>query len=63
VSNWLPSPAGDAAQPAFRLTMRLYGLSAAGIKGLIDGTGWQGPSILPCGPGNQTTSGIPCAAE
>jgi len=60
--NWLPSPAADAAQPGFRLTMRLYGLSQAGIKGLQDGTGWQGPTILPCGVGNETTTGIACAA-
>ena len=63
VSNWLPSPAADAAQPGFRLTMRLYGLSKAGVKGLLDGTGWRGPSIYPCGAGNQTSTGIACAAQ
>jgi hypothetical protein len=63
VSNWLPSPAADAAQPAFRLTMRLYGLSKKGIRDLYQGTGWQLPSILPCGNDNKTPSGIDCAAR
>ncbi|MBN8871054.1 MAG: DUF1254 domain-containing protein [Solirubrobacterales bacterium] len=63
VSNWLPSPAADAAQPALRLTMRLYGLSKAGIKGLQNGTGWNLPTILPCGPGNETSTGIVCATQ
>jgi hypothetical protein len=61
--NWLPSPTPDAAQPAFRLTMRLYGLSRSGVKGLISGKGWQGPTILPCGEGNQTSTGIACAGQ
>jgi len=61
VGNWLPSPAADAAQPAFRLTMRLYGLSRENVKGLLDGTGWQGPTILRCGNDNKTATGIPCA--
>jgi hypothetical protein len=60
--NWLPSPTADAAQPGFRLTVRLYGLSKSGINGLISGDGWQGPTILPCGEGNQTATGIACAS-
>jgi hypothetical protein len=60
--NWLPSPAADAAQPRFRLTMRLYGLSRKGIARVVDGTGWQGPSILPCGNDNRTSTGIACAS-
>jgi hypothetical protein len=62
VSNWLPSPTADAAQPAFRLTMRLYGLSKKGIQDLYNGTGWQLPTILPCGNDNKTTTGIACAS-
>ncbi len=61
-SNWLPAPNGSAAQPAFRLTMRLYGLSKKGIQNLYDGTGWQLPKILPCGNDNKTSTGIDCAA-
>lgn len=61
VSNWLPSPAADATQRGFRLTMRLYGLSKSGISGLLDGTGWQGPTILSCGNDNKTSTGISCA--
>lgn len=60
--NWLPSPSAGAAQPGFRLTIRLYGLSKSGIKGLISGKGWQGPTILPCGEGNQTSQGVACAS-
>jgi hypothetical protein len=62
VNNWLPSPNGTAAQPAFRLTMRLYGLSKQGIQDLYNGTGWQLPTILPCGNDNKTSTGITCAA-
>ena len=61
-TNWLPSPAADAAQPAFRMTIRLYGLSKKGIRNLYDGEGWQLPSILPCGVGNMTSTGIACGA-
>ena len=62
LNNWLPSPAADAAQPAFRMTIRLYGLSKKGIRNLYDGEGWQLPSILPCGVGNMTSTGIACGA-
>ncbi|HMY26505.1 MAG TPA: DUF1254 domain-containing protein [Solirubrobacterales bacterium] len=61
MGNWLPSPAPDAAQPAFRLTVRLYGLSKQGIRNLYSGEGWQLPTILPCGVGNQTSTGVACA--
>jgi len=57
--NWLPSP----ASAAFHLTMRLYGMSAAGIEGLGAGTGWTPPTILPCDdPTNATATGTPCAS-
>jgi len=42
--------------------MRLYGLSPRGIKKVVNGTGWQGPSILPCGEGNQSSTGVACAS-
>lgn len=54
--NWLPSPPG-----AFRLVMRLYGLSATALAGIADGTGWRPPSILPCDAGGSTSAGIACA--
>jgi len=59
--NWLPSPKPDAKQTGFRLMVRLYGLSASGIRGVIDGTGWRAPTILPCGPDNRTSEGVACA--
>ena len=62
-SNWLPAPNASAAQPAFRLTIRLYGLSAKAIQDLYAGTGWQLPTILPCGNDNKTSTGIDCAAQ
>ncbi len=41
--------------------MRLYGLSRENVKGLLAGTGWQGPTILRCGNDNKAATGIPCA--
>ncbi len=60
--NWLPSPQPTSATPGFRLITRLYGLSAKGIAGVMDGTGWQGPTILPCGDDGRTATGIACAS-
>lgn len=60
--NWLPSPQADAANPGFRLMMRLYGVPKAKLGGITDGTGWQSPSILPCGPDGTAAGGIPCAS-
>lgn len=54
--NWLPSPPG-----AFRMVMRLYGLSAKALSGITDGTGWSPPAILPCGADGRTSTGIACA--
>ena len=59
--NWLPSPRPTAATAAFRLIVRLYGLSPSGIRGATDGTGWQGATILPCSSGNKTSQGVACA--
>ena len=39
--NWLPSPAGAA----FRLTMRLYQPTRAQIPGILDGSGWDPPTV------------------
>lgn len=62
VRNWLPSPPATSATRGFRLITRLYGLSDKGIKGVVDGTGWHGPSLLPCAPDGSTTEGVACAS-
>jgi hypothetical protein len=54
--NWLPAPAG-----AFRLLWRLYD-SGPAVAGILDGTGWLPPAILPCGAGGTATDGTPCAS-
>jgi hypothetical protein len=60
--NWLPAPGANAATPTFRLILRLYGLSAAGIKGVVDGSGWQGPTVRPCLDSGKTADGVACAS-
>jgi hypothetical protein len=40
--NWLPSPPGP-----FRLLFRLYAPTPTAIPGILDGTGWDPPSIEP----------------
>ena len=42
--NWLPSPAG-----AFRLIWRTYGTDPAQIPGILAGTGWKAPAVMPVG--------------
>lgn len=42
--NWLPSPAGG-----FRILWRLYATQATQIPGVLDGSGWKTPAILPAG--------------
>jgi hypothetical protein len=59
--NWLPTPQPGAATTGFRLIVRLYGLSTAGIRGVTSGRGWRGPTILACGPQNATAQGVACA--
>lgn len=54
--NWLPSPAGG-----FKFSMRLYGLTAKGITGLENGTGWKPPTILPCLDTGATREAAACA--
>ena len=38
--NWLPAPTG-----AFRLLMRIYAPKPAAIPGILDGSGWDPPTI------------------
>ena len=52
---WLPSPAGRS----FRLIMRLY--QPVDIPGIISGSSWQPPTVLPCLPSGMTAAGTTCA--
>jgi hypothetical protein len=52
--NWLPSPAGRA----FRLIMRLY--KPTDVAGILSGTSWQPPTVLPCLAGGLTSAGVAC---
>jgi hypothetical protein len=54
-ANWLPSPAG---QP-FRLIMRLYKPNR--VAGILSGSSWQPPTILPCLPNGLTSAATACA--
>ncbi len=54
--NWLPSPAGRA----FRLIMRLY--MPKDVRGILSGTSWQPPKVLPCLPNGKTADGVSCAS-
>lgn len=40
--NWLPAPAGG-----FRILWRLYNTQPSAIPGIVDGSGWQAPAIMP----------------
>jgi hypothetical protein len=40
--NWLPAPAGG-----FRLLMRIYAPKPSAIPGILDGSGWDPPTITP----------------
>jgi hypothetical protein len=53
---WLPSPAGKT----FRLIMRLY--EAMDVNGVISGSSWQPPTVLPCLPSGKTSAGTACAS-
>ncbi len=53
--NWIPSPPG-----AFRLIWRLYETRDARF-GILDGTGWQPPAVMPCGASGVAADGTPCA--
>ncbi len=57
--NWLPAPAGG-----FQMIMRLYGVPAATIPGILEGGpgNWQPPTILPCLESGKTATGWDCAS-
>lgn len=55
-ANWLPSPAGRP----FRLILRLY--KPVNVAGILSGTTWQPPTILPCLPDGKTSAGVACAS-
>jgi len=57
VRNWLPSP---PAGSGFRLIWRLYDLDLA-LTGVLDGSGWQPPPVLPCDATGHTADGTACA--
>jgi DNA sulfur modification protein DndE len=40
--NWLPTPTGG-----FRMIWRTYGTDPAAIPGILAGTGWKAPAVLP----------------
>ncbi|MDL9979046.1 DUF1254 domain-containing protein [Microbacterium sp. ASV49] len=42
--NWLPAPAGG-----FQLLWRIYGADRAQIPGILGGTGWKAPAVMPVG--------------
>ncbi|HJQ06134.1 MAG TPA: DUF1254 domain-containing protein [Nocardioides sp.] len=64
VENWLPAPAaGDATNPTqrFNLIMRLYSITPSRFDGVISGSGWVPPTILPCDATGHTVTGWTCA--
>jgi hypothetical protein len=54
---WLPSP---GANKSFRLIMRLY--EPVNVSGIISGSSWQPPTVLPCLPSGKTSAGTACAS-
>ena len=54
--NWLPSPPGET----FRIIWRLYQTEKA-RAGILDGTGWQPPAIMPCDEAGVAADGTACA--
>jgi hypothetical protein len=60
--NWLPSPPASSPTRGFRLLIRLYGLSDKGIEGVVSGSGWHGPTLLPCANDGTTSAGVACAS-
>jgi hypothetical protein len=55
--NWVPSPPGET----FRIIWRLYETGKARF-GILDGSGWQPPAILPCGTSGVASDGTACAS-
>ncbi|HVP02582.1 MAG TPA: DUF1254 domain-containing protein [Solirubrobacteraceae bacterium] len=58
MSNWLPAP---AAGTGFRLIWRLYGLGKA-LPGVLNGSGWQPPAVMPCDATGHAADGTACAS-
>jgi hypothetical protein len=56
--NWLPAPDGQ-----FHLLIRLYGTKPDALPGLLDGSGWDPPTILPCLANGFTAAGWACASQ
>lgn len=56
--NWLPAP---PAGGGFRLIWRLYDLDHA-LRGVLNGSGWQPPPVLPCDATGHTSDGTACAS-
>ncbi len=54
--NWLPAPQGE-----FRVIARLYQVKGSALAGVLDGSGWKPPLILPCLPTGTTPTGVRCA--
>jgi len=54
--DWLPSPVGAP----FRLIMRLY--KPIDLPGIISGSSWQPPTVLPCLASGVTAAGTACAS-
>jgi hypothetical protein len=54
--DWLPSPAGRP----FRLIMRLY--KPIDLGGIISGSSWEPPTVLPCLATGRTAAGTACAS-
>ncbi len=56
--NWLPAP---PAGSGFRLIWRLYDLDRA-LTGVLNGSGWQPPPVLPCDTTGHAADGTACAS-
>jgi hypothetical protein len=55
--NWVPSPPGQR----FLVIWRLYQPGSA-RAGILDGSGWQPPAILPCDASGVASDGTACAS-
>ena len=58
VRNWLPAPPPGLG---FRLIWRLFDLDRA-VFGVLDGSGWQPPPVLPCDATDHAPDGTACAS-
>jgi hypothetical protein len=55
--NWVPSPPGQR----FLVIWRLYETGKA-RSGILDGSGWQPPAIMPCDASGLASNGLACAS-